>query len=65
MLQDWSEPSLTEALSDPVIQALMAADAVDPAALNTLLREIALRVEARLPPARPAGIGALPVGARH
>jgi hypothetical protein len=39
MLHYWSEPSLADALSDPVVQAVMAADAVDPAALSALLRE--------------------------
>ncbi len=59
-----TEPSLAETLSDPVIQAMMAADAVDPLALDALLREIALKVEF-LPEARAAGSGALQIEARH
>jgi hypothetical protein len=43
MLYVQSEPSLAETLSDPMIQALMAADAVDPDALDALLREVADR----------------------
>jgi hypothetical protein len=43
MLYNWSEPSLAETLSDPMVRALMAADAVDPDALDTLLREVAHR----------------------
>jgi len=51
---NWREPSLAETLSDPVIRAVMAADAVDPAALAALLREAALKVESTLGPSRPA-----------
>jgi hypothetical protein len=56
MLQHYgSEPSLAETLSDPVIQAVMAADAVDPAALDALLREAAHRMESRRHPSeRPS-----------
>lgn len=50
MLHFWSEPSL----SDPVVQAVMAADAVDPTALDALLREVAHRVEPQVRPGRPA-----------
>jgi hypothetical protein len=35
------EPSLSEALSDPVIRAVMKADGVDPAALTADLQRIA------------------------
>ena len=45
MLQHWNEPSLAEILSDPVVQAVMAADAVDPTTLNALLRETARKFE--------------------
>ena len=55
MFYSWSEPSLAETLSDPMVQAVMAADAVDPAALDALLREVAHRVEPRLRPSRPTG----------
>ena len=61
----WIEPSLAETLSDPVIQAVMAADAVDPKALDALLHEIALKVESRLPLPQPAGLGAMRIGAPH
>ncbi len=60
-----TEPSLAETLSDPVIQAMMAADAVDPLALDALLREVALKVESRLPEVRAAGSGALQIEAWH
>jgi len=36
--------SLTEALSDPLIRAVMAADGVDPARLEAELGETALRI---------------------
>jgi hypothetical protein len=55
MLYYWSEPSLADALSDPVIQAVMAADAVDPAALNALLREATRKLEPASRPSRSAG----------
>ena len=38
------EPTLSEALSDPVILAVMKADRVDPAALATDLRHMAARI---------------------
>src|SRR5262249_60165710 len=58
----WIEPSLAETLSDPVIQAVMAADPVDPQALDALLHEIALKVKPRLPLPQPAGPGAQRLG---
>jgi hypothetical protein len=58
MLHNWSEPSLAETLTDPVILAVMAADAVDPAALDALLRAVARRVE-------PAPVPAAPSAAPH
>ena len=40
------EPTLAEILSDPVIEAAMAADGVDPGEVETLLRRIrATRLE--------------------
>jgi hypothetical protein len=54
MLDCWSEPSLAETLSDPVVQAVMAADAVDPTALDALLRVVAHRVE---PPRALVSVG--------
>ncbi len=38
------EPDLAEALSDPVIRAVMRADSVDPCELAALLRQVAGRV---------------------
>jgi hypothetical protein len=55
MLHYWSEPSLADALSDPVVKAVMAADAVDPAALSALLREAASKLDADSRPSRSAG----------
>jgi hypothetical protein len=55
MLHYWSEPRLTDALSDPVVQAVMAADAVDPVELSALLREAACKLELGFAdPDRPA-----------
>ena len=39
-----NEPSLSEALSDPVILAVMKADGVDPSALADSLRRIARHI---------------------
>jgi len=41
------EPRLLDALSDPIVQAVMAADGVDPEALRSSLRETAIRVAQR------------------
>jgi hypothetical protein len=38
------EPSLADALSDPVVLAMMAADNVDAASLESDLRELAMRI---------------------
>ena len=38
------DPSLSEALSDPVVRAVMAADGVDPRKLAAELREIAAQL---------------------
>ena len=54
MLHYWSEPSLADVLSEPVVKAVMAADAVDPAALSALLREAARKLRR----ASHTGIGA-------
>jgi hypothetical protein len=45
MLRPCGEPSLAEAMADPLIQSLMLADAVDPAELRALMRETARRIE--------------------
>ena len=48
------DPSLTEALNDPLIRAVMAADGVDARKLAAELREVAERLNRfdRLPVAR-------------
>jgi hypothetical protein len=38
------EPSLTDALSDPIVQIIMSADHVDPQALEASLRATAEKV---------------------
>ena len=45
MLRPCGEPSLAEAMADPLIQSLMLADAVDPAELRALMRETARRID--------------------
>ena len=45
MFYQCREPSLRDALKDPLVQAVMAADGVDPGALSTLLRETARKIE--------------------
>jgi len=54
MFYSWSEPSLTDVLSDPVIQALMAADDVAPDALSALLRKVARKIALPSGPSRSA-----------
>ena len=41
MTECFSEPTLDEVLSDPLVQDVMASDGVDPAELQTSLIEIA------------------------
>jgi hypothetical protein len=53
----WNEPTLSDTLSDPVIQAIMAADHVDPDALGDLLRETAHKVRFGVRSHRPADPG--------
>ena len=45
MLRPRREPSLADAMADPLIQALMLADGVHPAKLRALMRETARRIE--------------------
>jgi len=45
MLRPCREPSLADATADPVIRALMLADAVDPAKLRALMRETARKMK--------------------
>jgi hypothetical protein len=42
-----AEVSLSEALADPIVMSLMAADGVDPAALETNLAELAVKLARR------------------
>lgn len=39
-------PGAAEALADPIVQALMAADRVDPNGLEALLQRVAVRLAA-------------------
>ena len=59
MFYQCGEPSLRDALKDPVVQAVMAADGVDPSALSALMRETARKIELgdRPSPLRHAGQG--------
>jgi hypothetical protein len=41
------EPTLAETLSDPLIQAVMMADGVDPGEVEVLLRRVARRTDHR------------------
>ena len=45
MLRPCREPSLDDAMADPLIQALMLADGVDPDGLRALMRGAARRIE--------------------
>src|SRR5882672_10580883 len=45
MLRPCREPSLEDAMADPLIQALMLADGVDPDELRALMRGAARRIE--------------------
>jgi hypothetical protein len=46
------EPSLSEALTDPIIEAMMKADGVDPKALEAELRNMARKMSGRQRPQR-------------
>ena len=52
MRAEMKELTLEGALSDPLIRSLMAADKVDPAALETMLLRIAAEVEPGPPATR-------------
>ena len=47
MMRCHYEPTLTEALADPLVRALMAADGVDPNDLERRLGAVARRVRQR------------------
>ena len=52
-----NEPSLRDALSDPIVQIMMNADRVDPRALELSLRATALKVVRQRPPGKPSDPG--------
>jgi hypothetical protein len=47
MTECFSEPTLDEVLSDPLVQEVMASDGVDPAELEAALSEIAGNIRRR------------------
>jgi hypothetical protein len=49
MMECFSEPSLTEVLSDPLVLEVMASDGVDPRELEAALAEIAVDIRRRAP----------------
>lgn len=50
----WSrEPTLTQILSDPITKAVMQADSVDASELESLLRDVASRLDGRSAHPRP------------
>jgi hypothetical protein len=49
MMECFSELSLTEVLSDPLVMEVMASDGVDPRELEAALAEIAVDVRRRAP----------------
>ncbi len=49
MLECFSEPTLTEVLSDPLVMDVMASDGVDPSELEAALVEIAGDIRRRAP----------------
>ena len=52
MLCETREPSLGEVLSDPIIQAVMKADGVNPVSLEAELRQIARQLGGDAAPPR-------------
>jgi len=46
------EPTLSEALTDPIVQAMMKADGVDPKALEAELKSMARKMSGRQRPVR-------------
>jgi hypothetical protein len=52
MTECFSEPTLDEVLSDPLVQDVMASDGVDPAELHASLAEIAGDIRRRRPSSR-------------
>jgi hypothetical protein len=52
MTECFSEPTLDEVLSDPLVRDVMASDGVDPAELQASLTEIAGDIRRRRPSSR-------------
>jgi hypothetical protein len=48
-MECFSEPGLTEVLSDPLVLEVMASDGVDPGELEAALTEIAVDIRRRAP----------------
>jgi hypothetical protein len=48
-MECFSEPNLTEVLSDPLVQEVMASDGVDPTELEAALVEMADDIRRRTP----------------
>jgi len=65
MLRPCGELSLAGALADPLIHALMLADAVDPAELRALMRETARRIELGSYGAQSISMRAAPAADQH
>jgi hypothetical protein len=65
MLRPCGELSLAAAMADPLIQALMLADAVDPAELRALMRETARRIEVGSYEPQSISIRAAPAADQH
>ncbi|TMK14391.1 MAG: hypothetical protein E6G72_01780 [Alphaproteobacteria bacterium] len=65
MLRPCGELSLADALADPLIHALMLADAVDPAELRALMRETARRMELGSYGAQSISMRAAPAADQH
>ena len=59
------EPKLTDAMADPLIQALMLADDVHPAELRALMRETARRIELGLYAPQSTSTRAAPAADQH
>ncbi len=65
MLRPCGELSLADALADPLIHALMLADAVDPAELRALMRETARSIELGSYGAQSISMRAAPAADQH
>ena len=59
------EPSFADVIEDPLIQAVMLADHVDPAELRALMREAACRIGLGLCAPQSTSTRAAPAGDQH